>query len=326
MYTFENIVGNENIINSFIKSNKNNKVSHAYILDGKEKTGKKLIAKTFAKLLLCENSTSNPCLKCSSCISFESNNNPDFFFIESNKKSLEVSYIRKSIIKNLETKPFKYKYKVFVVKDAHTMTLQAQNAILKTIEEPPNFAVFIFLSKNYNIFLPTILSRCILFKIKPLLPNVIEQFLIKNNVDKNIAKFYSLYSRGSIGKALEMIHSEKFKAIRQDIVNDIYKLDSLDLIQMYTLVEKYQNMKENINDILDMYLLFYRDSLILKKTNNFNNIIQIDIKDYIREISNMSTKNLVNKIEAIFKAKLYLEQNSNFNMTMECLFLKLKEK
>ena len=326
MYRFENIVGNDKIIKSLKNSSINDTVSHAYILDGKEKTGKQLISKTFAKLLLCENSKNEPCLKCSSCISFESGNNPDFFFIDGNKKKLGVSDIRENIIKNIETKPFKYKYKVFIIKDAHNMTIQAQNAILKTIEEPPKFAVFLILSKNYNSFLPTILSRCILFKIKPLSPNIIENFLISKNINENMAKFYAIYSRGSIGKAIEIAYSEKFIAFRQDIINDVNKLDELDLIQLYNLIDKYDNIKENINEILDIYLLVYRDSLIFKQTNNFKNIIQKDITNCIQKISHMSIKNLTNKIDAILKTKLSLEQNANFNMTMECLFFKLKEK
>lgn len=326
MYKFENIVGNDNIINSFIKASENNTVSHAYILDGKEKTGKELISKTFAKLLLCENNYKKPCLKCSSCISFESGNNPDFFFIDSEKKSLGIADIRDNIIKNIETKPFKYKYKVFIIKDAHNMTIQAQNALLKTIEDPPKFAIFILLSKNYNSFLPTILSRCISFKIKPLLPNTIEKFLIDKGINSDMAKFYSAYSRGSIGVALDIAYSEKFINFRQNIINDVEKLDSLDLIQMYNIINKYETMKQNINNILDIYLLVYRDSLIFKQTNSFDIVIQKDIQNCIKTISNMSVKNLINKIEALLKAKIYLEQNSNFNMTMEYLFFKLKEK
>ncbi|WP_250278901.1 DNA polymerase III subunit [[Clostridium] colinum] len=326
MYKFQNIIGNGHIINSLITSNKNDTVLHAYILDGKEKSGKQLISKTFAKLLLCENSKTEPCLKCSSCISFESGNNPDFFFIESDKKNLGISDIRDKIIKNIETKPFKYKYKVFIIKDAHNMTFQAQNALLKTLEEPPSFVIIILLSKNYKSFLPTILSRCILFRIKPLSPNLIEKFLITNGINETIAKFYATYSRGSIGRAFDIAHSEKFFAFRQDIINDVEKLDGLDLIQMYNLIDKYENMKENIFEILDIYLLVYRDSLIFKYSKNFDNIIQKDIKKNVEDISNMSIKNLVNKIDALLKAKMYLEQNSNFNMVMECLFLRLKEK
>lgn len=326
MYKFENIFGNENIIKSLVKASENETVSHAYILDGKEKSGKQTISKTFAKLLLCENSKKEPCLKCSSCISFQSNNNPDFFFIESGKKVLGVSDIREGVIKNLETKPFKYKYKVFIIKDAHNMTIQAQNAILKTIEEPPKFAVFILLSKNYNSFLHTILSRCVLFKIKPLSPKIIERFLIEKNINDKMANFYSIYARGSIGRALDIAYSETFIKFRQDIILDIQKLDSLDLIQMYDLIKKYENVKEKINEILDIYLLVYRDCLVFKQTNTFDIVIQKDIKNCIEDISCMTVKSLINKIEALLKAKLYLEQNSNFNMTMECLFLKLKEK
>ncbi len=326
MYKFENIVGNNNIINNLIKSSENDAISHAYILDGKEKTGKELIAKTFAKLLLCENSKSSPCLKCSSCISFESGNNPDFFLIDNDKKSLGVLDVRQKLIKNLQTKPFKYKYKIFIIKNSHNMTAQAQNAILKTIEEPPSFAVFIFLTKNYNSFLPTILSRCILFKIRPISPYLIENFLISKGINKNVAKFYSIYSRGSIGKALDISCSEKFISFRKDIISDIEKLDSLDLIQMYNLINKYEKIKNDIDEVINIYLLIYRDSLIFKQTNNFKYVIQKDIEECIKKISHMSIKNLINKIEALLKTKIYLSQNSNFNMTMECLFLKLKEK
>ena len=326
MYSFKSIVGNDKIINSFVKSNQNDRVSHCYILDGKEKTGKTLIAKTFSKLLLCENSKTEPCLKCSSCVTFESGNNPDFFFIDTQKKALGIGDIREKIIKNIETKPFKYKYKVFVIKDAHNMTVQAQNAILKTIEEPPSFAKFIFLSKNYNSFLPTILSRCVLFKIKPLSQNLIENYLIQSGINNNIAKFYSVYCRGSLGIAKDIAFDKNFVSFRQDIVTDIEKFDSLDLIQMYNLIAKYETLKENITQILDIYLLTYRDSLIFKQTNDFEKVIQKDIKTCIQNISNMNFKNLFNKIDAILKPKIYLEQNTNFNMAMECLFLKLKEK
>ncbi len=327
MYTFKEIIGNEKILNSFKKSIQNNKISHAYILDGKEKTGKTLIAKSFAKLLLCENSGLEPCLTCTSCISFDTDNNPDFFFIDTEKKSIGVDDIREKVIKNIETKPFKYKYKVFIIKNAQNMTIQAQNAILKTIEEPPSFAIFIFLTKNYNSFLPTILSRCILFKIKPLSPALIENYLINKGINSNIARFYSAYSRGSIGKALEIAYSENFITFRQDIIQDIERLENLNqhnITEIYNIVNKYENMKDSINEILNIYLLTYRDSLIYKQTNNTKSIIQKDIENHIKKIANNPSKKLINNIDFILKAKLNLEQNSNFNMTIECLLLDIK--
>lgn len=326
MYNFNEILGNERIIENLKNSIKNNTVSHSYILDGKEKTGKETLAMAFSKLLLCENSLKEACGRCSSCISFDGKNNPDFIFIKSDKKKIGVNEIRDYILKNIEIKPFKYKYKVFIIKDAHNMTVQAQNAILKTIEDPPSFAIFIFLSKNYNSFLPTILSRCILFKIKPLTTNLIEKFLLNQDIDKEKATICAVYAHGSIGKAIEISKSQDFYNMREYIIKEIYEFDKKDLIETYTFINKLEIYKENINEVLNIFLLIYRDSIIFKLTNKYEKIIQKDINYIINDISNMSVRNLVKKMDAILKAKVYLNQNANFNMTMECLFLKLKEK
>ncbi len=326
MYSFNEIIGNENIIKNLKNSIKNNKVSHFYIIDGKEKTGKELIAKSFAKLLLCENSDIEPCLKCSSCLSFDTNNNPDFFFIDGSKKNIGVSEIRDNIINNIKTKPFKYKYKVFILKDAHKMTIQAQNAILKTVEDPPSFAIFIMLSKNHKIFLPTIISRSVLFRIKPLSKEDIEGYLLKQGISQTMVRFYFAYSFGSLGRALEIINDNSFNELREEILKDIEKFEDINLINLYKLIEKYENKKDDIDRILDIYLMVYRDALILKNTNNFNKLIQKDIDKLIQNLSKLSIKNLLGKIENILKTKQYLKQNINYNMSIENLFFKLKEK
>lgn len=328
MYEFNEIYGNENIIKSLKNSIKNNTISNAYIFDGAEKTGKETIAKCFAKLLQCKENGEIPCQKCSSCLSFDNGNNPDIIYLKSDKKTIGVEEIREKIIKNTETKPFNCKYKIFIIKDAHTMTIQAQNAILKTIEEPPNYVVFLLLSKNYNLFLPTILSRCILFKIKPLNLSLIERYLQNSaeEFDKKNIPLYVAYSEGSIGKAMQIATSTEFFEIRKFTLDEINFLDKKDLIQMYNSINKFENYKENIQEILDIFLLTYRDCLIYKKTNSFEKVIQKDIEKMIYELSQMSIKNLIKKIDAILNAKLYLKQNANFNMAMECLFLKLKEK
>lgn len=329
MYEFRKILGNENIIKSLKNSVKNNTLAHSYILDGGEKTGKETISKCFAKLISCEKSLDEPCGICSSCCSFESYNNPDVIYIKANKKRLGVEDVREKILKNVETKPFKYRYKIFIIKDAHTMTIQAQNAILKTIEEPPEFAIFILLSKNCNLFLPTVLSRCILFKIKPLGSKLIEKYLEEHSQifkdEKNIT-LYTAYSEGSIGKAMEIATSDDFFELRKNIINEIRNLEKLNLIDMYKAVERIENYKENIQNVLDIFLLTYRDCLIFKIYSDYEKTIQKDIIDIIEEISKLTVKNLVGKIEAILKAKLYLNQNANFNMVIECLLLKLKER
>ncbi len=326
MYEFNKIVGNKNIINNLKNSIKNNLIFHCYIIDGAKKSGKKMIAKTFAKALLCkQNKGGNPCLKCNSCLAFENNNNPDVIYIYSEKKSLGIQEIRENVIKNIEIKPFG-KYKIFIIYDAHTMTIQAQNAILKTIEAPPKFVVFLLISQNYNQFLQTILSRAILLKIRPLPLNLIQDYLYSLNIPKDNVPLYTSYSEGSIGRALDILQSESFLTMRESIIQEIKDFESKSLLNIYKMITFFENYKQNIQEVLDILLLIYRDSLIYKHTNDNKNIIQKDIEHMIRDISNMSVKNLSNKIDNILNTKLYLKQNANFNLALESLFLKLKEK
>lgn len=325
--TFNDIVGNDKILQNLKNAIDNNRISQCYIIDGGAKTGKETIARIFAKALLCEKNSNEPCLSCTSCRTFDFGNNPDVFIIEPEKKQLGISEIRAKIIKELETRPFLYKYKVFIIKDASNMTLQAQNALLKTIEEPPNFAVFLFLSNNYNNFVSTVLSRCTLIKIKPLSVDVISSYLYSSKIaDENASLVFANYSMGSLGKALQLAKSEEFSNFRSEIIADIGKLDNLDLIQMYDLVSEYDKRKEKINEILDIYLLTYRDSIILKQTQKQETIIQRDIYELISTLSKFSLANLINKVQALLDTKENLSQNINFTLSMEQLLLRLKER
>ena len=155
MYSFEEIVGHKEIIEGLQQGIKSKKVSHSYIFDGIEGIGKKTLAYAYAKTLQCLKEGISPCNECISCRSFDSGNHPDVFFIKSEKKNLGVDEIREGILKEMEIKPYKYKYKIFIVENADNMTVQAQNALLKTIEEPPAYGIIIlFLPIMNNFFLP----------------------------------------------------------------------------------------------------------------------------------------------------------------------------
>ncbi|MFI3231009.1 MAG: hypothetical protein R3Y29_05620 [bacterium] len=358
IFAFDNIIGNQTTIKYFKNLYKNNSIAHAYILDGYEKTGKEVIAKELSRLLLCQNHGAIKNCNCSSCMGILNDSNPDFFIIKSKKSSISVDDIREQILKNLETKPFKFKYKIFIIKNAETMTIQAQNALLKTIEEPPNFAIFILLSRNYQDFLPTILSRCMLFKIECLNQKQIFNYLIQNGLEKEKAMLFTNYSQGSLGKALELSRLSGFLEFKQSIIEDMYKLhetENLNISYVYTLVEKYEKLKNNnsskisksnkssknsknsknsndkdkfiadITDILDIYLLVYRDSLILKQSKDLKYVIQKDVIELLEKLSLFSVLSLATKIDALLDAKNQLEKNANFNMVMECLFVKISE-
>ncbi len=326
MYCFDDILGNEKIIFNLKSAAFSRRIPHAYIFDAPEGMGKMLLAKTFAKAILC--SEKNGCGHCGSCLSFDNGNNPDVIYVKSAKKSLGIDEIREQIGKNIDLKPYLYEYKIFIVENAELMTVPAQNALLKTLEEPPHYAVFILLSNNSSALLTTVLSRCVIYKLKPLKFNQIKNYLIENeNISPDEAEAFSGCSQGSLGKAVEMSKSEDFKELRDTAASILCSLKERDLVGMFNAVGEADKFKENIQSFLDIFVMLYRDSVIYKCFNNDKYIIQKDKLEQIKKIaSNDDLDRLVKRYEAVLDAKRQFKSNSNFQMTMEVLFLKLKEK
>ena len=169
MAGFKDIIGHEMIKDHFQKAIEYHKVSHAYILSGEQGMGRKMLAKAFAMTLLCEKSDKEPCMECHSCKQILSGNHPDVIWVTHEKlNSIGVDDIREQINDTIQIKPYSSAYKIYLIDEAEKMTVQAQNALLKTIEEPPAYAIIILMTTNEETFLPTILSRCIKLKLKPL--------------------------------------------------------------------------------------------------------------------------------------------------------------
>lgn len=325
MNSFEDILENGQIIKNLKAAVENERISHSYIFDAPEGMGKMTIARAFAKAALC--SEKNGCGKCRSCIAFDSDNNPDVIYVKSKKKSIGVDEIRE-ILKNTEIKPYLYKYKIFIVENADTMTAAAQNAFLKTLEEPPAYAVFILLSNNISGFLTTILSRCVVFRLKALSSDIIRKYLVgREAVAEDKAEVYAEYCQGSLGRAVEMSKSEAFGEMRETAVSLAAGLRQKDLIGMFKAVAETDKFKENIQAFLDIFIMLYRDSIVFKCFNNDKYVIQKDKLEEIKMIASQdSIDRLAERYEAVFNAKRQLKANGNFQMTMEVLFLNLKEK
>ena len=166
---FGEILGHDQIKEHFRRAIETEKVSHAYILSGESGMGKKTLAKVFSLTLLCESGKSDPCMNCHSCRQVLSNNHPDLIYVTHEKpSSIGVDDIRKQINDTIWIRPYIGRYKIYIVDEAEKMTVQAQNALLKTIEEPPFYGMILLLTTSQEIFLPTILSRCVQMKLKPL--------------------------------------------------------------------------------------------------------------------------------------------------------------
>ena len=157
--SFENIIGNEKVKELLNKTISSNNILHSYLFLGIEGIGKSLFAKEFAKMILCQEEK-RACNKCKSCIEFENGNNPDFAIIEAEEKNIKIEQIR-YIEQKISEKPITSNRKVYIINNSDTMTKEAQNCLLKTLEEPPEYATIILISSNENKLLNTIRSRCI---------------------------------------------------------------------------------------------------------------------------------------------------------------------
>ncbi len=326
MYTFEKIKGNNLIVNLFQDSIFYNSINHCYIIDGEKGSGKTLLAKSFAKTLLCENSDVNPCMTCPSCLSFDSDNNPDIFYIENKDgKSIGADIIRDDINETVLIKPFKYKYKIYLIENFNTLTVPAQNAFLKTLEEPPSYVIFLLMTTNHNDMLPTILSRSVVLKIKPISESLVFEYLTENYDRPDLLSIASI-SNGNIGSAINYIEDELFLEKRNTVLSIIKKVIVSDLVETTLLYEHFTDYLDDLDNILNLFLAFYRDILIYKNTKNIENIIQKDkLNDIIELEQKFSEKNLLKKIQSINNSIEKLKHNTNKQMTIELLLLKLKE-
>lgn len=324
MYTFDEIVGHEEIINYLQNTIKNNKVSHAYILDGEKGIGKNLVANTFAKTLLCEERSDTPCDNCTSCRTFDSLNNPDVIYVEQTKKTgIGVNDIREQINQDINIKPYAYPYKIYIVNDADTMTQQAQNALLKTIEEPPEYVIILLLSNNINGFLRTILSRCVVLKLKPIKSDKIMNYIINNlDIPDYRAELITSFAQGIIGKAKELASSSEFLNMRDSMINIVECIIKGDDYEKLDIVSRFDEYKDTAQDFLDLFMIWFRDLLIIKKIDDESLLIN---RDKYRTLLKQSQVLSYNKISMIFEkvnnTKNLLKQNVNFKLAIEMMVL-----
>ena len=167
MVSFNNIIGHKDIVKHLQNAIKTEKISHSYIFTGRPGSGKKLIATTYAMTLQCEAGGTEPCQKCDSCKKALGKNHPDIIMVNHEKPgTISIDEIREQVIHDVAVKPYCSPHKIYIIPDAEMMTVQAQNALLKTIEEPPEYAVIILLTSNIDALLPTIQSRCVRLDLK----------------------------------------------------------------------------------------------------------------------------------------------------------------
>ena len=328
MGSFKDVVGHKDIINYIRNAVLNDKVSHAYILNGERGSGKKLLANLFAMTLLCEQGGPDPCNQCHSCKQAESGNHPDIIRVTHEKpNSISVDYIRTQVNNTVDIKPYQGPYKVYIIPQADLMTPQAQNALLKTIEEPPEYAVFLLLTENAETLLATINSRCVMLKLRNIKDTLIKKYMMENlQIPDYKADVCTAFAQGNMGRAIMLANSEHFNEIREEAVQLLKYIHEMELSEIVSAVKNITVYKLEIVDYLDIIMIWYRDVLLYKATKDVDKVVFKDQMTYIKE---QARKSSYEGIELILKslenAKSRLRANVNFDLVMELLFLTIKE-
>lgn len=328
MLSFQDIIGHEQIKAHFQQAIENHRVSHAYILTGEAGMGRKSLANAFALTLLCEKGKSEPCMECHACKQVLSGNHPDLIYVSHEKPgSIGVDDIRTQINDTILVRPYSSYYKIYIVDEAEKMTQQAQNALLKTIEEPPSYAIILLLTTNQEAFLPTILSRCVQLKLKPLKDFVVKSYLTEHlGVPEADADVYAAFARGNLGKAISLASSEEFQLMRQEVMHLLKHLKDADISELLDYIRKLKEDSLDIYECLDFMQLWYRDVLLYKVTKDMNLLVFKDEYRAMNEISKNSGYDGLEKIlEAIDKARTRLDANVNMELAMELMLLVMKE-
>lgn len=328
MAKFTDIIGQEQIKEHLQNAISMKKVSHAYIINGERSSGKEFIARIFAMALQCEKGGIEPCGECHSCKQAISNNQPDIIYIGHEKpNTIGVEDIRGQINNDIGIKPYSSPRKIYIMNEGEKMTPQAQNALLKTLEEPPEYAVILILTTNVEALLPTILSRCVVLNMKPVLDAQVKKYLMEElGVPDYKANICVAFARGNIGKAKLLASSEEFEKVKDEAITLVKYINDMEINEIVKAIKKITEYKFDVNDYLDILSVWYRDVLLYKATKDINSLIFKDELPQIRRVADRSTYEGIEIIvNALQKAKRRLEANVNFDLTMELLLLTIKE-
>ena len=328
MVGFGEILGHDSIKKHFMRAAETGMVSHAYILNGEDGMGKRSLACAFALYLLCENRKGEACMECHACRQVLSGNHPDLIFVTHEKpNSIGVDDVREQINDTIQIKPYSSSYKIYIIDESEKMTIQAQNALLKTIEEPPSYGVLILLTASQEAFLPTILSRCIQLKLKPLRDDVVQNYLReKLQVEEGDAGMYTAFAQGNLGKAISIASSEDFRIMLQGVLDLLKKIGQMDISEVLDYIRKIKEEKLDAGACLDFMQLWYRDVLLYKVTQDKEMLIFKNEYRNIQEISSRSAYDGLERIlNAITRTRMRLHSNVNMELAMELLLLSMKE-
>lgn len=325
--SFKKIIGQKEIIDTLKHSAATGRIGHACVFTGPSGIGKRTVAAEYAGLLICENTgPEGACGKCRACMLYDSGSNPDFKRISTGSATIGVDEIR-DMQHDITIRPMYSKRKVYIIEDADKMTVQAQNCLLKTLEEPPEYVVIILTVSNYDALLETIRSRVRRYSFRK---NTYEE--VCNAIDgavkgKDINKAFAVsFADGVIGTALELAGEGAIQELRDKTFSLLEKLHRFRLYEIFGQYSFFEDNKDDIDAILTIMSMYYRDIMVQKETGSEKMLINSDKKDIIiNNAPHFSVSRLLKNIGIIETARKDIKQNANYQLSIEHMLIKLQE-
>ncbi|GKU27731.1 DNA polymerase III subunit delta' [Clostridium folliculivorans] len=307
-----NFIGHSEILSRFDNSIERNALSHAHLIIGEDGIGKSIVAKRFAAKIMKKDDFKEYI---------------DIVNYKTTKNSFGVDEVRE-IITETNKRPYEGDKKVIIIYEGNKLTVQAQNALLKTIEEPPSGVYIIILCESAELILDTIKSRCQVHRLFPLKESEIKLFIEEkySNIAEDKKSTLISFSEGIPGKVEKFIEDSSFEDLRNivlDLLRDINSHNEDIILKYETIIAKHDNKQE---DIFSIIISFVRDIIIYKELQDSTYIINRDKLDKIKDLSNMMAyKKLRGIIRVIDETRINLRSNTNAQMTFNVMMISLLE-
>ncbi|QQY79871.1 DNA polymerase III delta prime subunit [Keratinibaculum paraultunense] len=322
---FNDIIGHEDTIDNLKKAIEKGQIFHSYLFEGEESIGKKKVALSFAKTLLCKSRGIEPCNMCNSCLKFDNFNHPDFILIEPENGIIEKKKIDR-LLSKINIAPLESNRKIIIIDDSDTMRMDTQNSLLKTLEEPPHYINIILITSNSNNIIPTILSRCQIINFYPINKNKIEKLLIsKYKKTKEEANFIAHFTNGSLGKAITYSESLDFFKLRDETLDIVDHIVRGDKFNIFTSIDFFNIHKDDYEDILDILLYWFRDLILYKKVGSSELLINQDKISLLSKQSFLKEEKINDIIYTVIETKENINRHVNYQLAIETMLLNMQE-
>lgn len=320
--SFVDIAGNPRVKKILAKALERKRVPNSMLFTGPEGVGKKATALVLAKALNCLRKEEDSCDSCPSCVAIEQGNFPDVMLVEAPASVIKIDQIR--MVKQMaHMKPMVGKRRVFIIVDAHKMNEEAQNSLLKILEEPPPFTHIILITSNPYLILPTVKSRCQILAFSRISKEEIEKILNDRGYEKEQAQLISLIVRGNLEKALSLEWEDvqrRRKEAWTHFLSLLHREDISSLVENYTSGRK-RIQRDELEELFDFFSSFCRDFILVKEGGERSHLLNPDLETEIgREERDFSLEQMTEALKQIDFAIHALNRNVNVNLLVSYFY------